>query len=61
MKAEYDFFHARPNSYPVQSENSRVPLNREIRNRIGYTVTCVGEFAERYNLQWKDSYLYLKQ
>ncbi|MCM1306801.1 MAG: DUF3791 domain-containing protein [Firmicutes bacterium] len=35
-------------------------MSREIQNRIDYTVMCVSEFALRYALHPKQSYIYLK-
>ena len=31
----------------------------ELKKRIGYTVACVSEFAERHGLTEKDAFLYL--
>ncbi len=36
-------------------------MNREIQNRISYTVACISEFAYTHKLSYKQSYLYLKR
>ena len=36
-------------------------MSREIRNRINYTVMCIGAFSARYSLGLQEGYLYLKQ
>ncbi len=33
---------------------------REKKNRIDYIVTCVSEFAERFNLSSRQAYAYLR-
>ena len=36
-------------------------MSKEIKNRIAYTVMCISEFAQKYSMQTKQAYLYLKQ
>lgn len=36
-------------------------MDREIQNRISYTVACISEFSHTHNLSYRDAYLYLKQ
>ncbi len=36
-------------------------INRNIRNRIEYIVSCVGAFAEKFNLSNTQSYAYLRR
>lgn len=36
-------------------------INRNIRNRIEYIVSCVGAFAEKFNLSNSQSYSYLRR
>ncbi len=34
---------------------------RDVKNRIGYVVACVNEFASRYHLSVKEAYNYLRR
>ena len=36
-------------------------MSQEIRNRINYTVMCIGAFSARHALRLQESYLYLKE
>lgn len=36
-------------------------MSREIRNRIDYTVICIGAFSARHSLDLQEAYLYLKK
>ena len=36
-------------------------MSKEIKNRIEYTVMCIGEFSERYSLSIHAAYSYLKK
>lgn len=36
-------------------------MDRETKNRIEYTVTCIGEFSERHSLSERAAYAYLKK
>ena len=36
-------------------------MSQEIRNRINYTVMCIGAFSAHHSLHLKDGYCYLKQ
>lgn len=36
-------------------------MSKEVRNRIEYTVMCIGEFSEMHSLDLQEAYRYLKQ
>lgn len=36
-------------------------MNRDIRNRIEYTVMCIGEFSDKHSLALQEAYFYLKK
>lgn len=36
-------------------------MSKEIRNRIEYTVMCIGEFSDAHSLDLQEAYRYLKQ
>ncbi len=36
-------------------------MSQEIKNRINYTVMCIGAFSARHALCLRDGYLYLKE
>ncbi len=36
-------------------------MERELRNRIDYTVICIGEFADRFDMHPQQAYQYLKK
>lgn len=36
-------------------------MSKEIRNRIEYTVMCIGEFSDTHSLDLQEAYRYLKQ
>lgn len=36
-------------------------MTRETKNRIEYTVTCIGEFLDKYSLSRRAAYVYLKK
>lgn len=36
-------------------------MSKEIRNRIDYTVMCIGEFSQRHAMSLHTAYKYLKE
>ena len=36
-------------------------MDKELRNRIDYTVICISEFSQRHAIPLREAYIYLKQ
>lgn len=46
---------------PLHSNSRKTDMSKEQRDKLSYFITCIAVFGERFNLQPKQAFAYLKR